>query len=140
MPLSHIEIPVLLLAAAGLIALGIWAVLRRRSTPEKREQRRRLLVHSTGRLGDAVVTETEGNLLYYSYSVRGVQYMASQDVGALRDRLPEDLARLIGPASLKYASTNPANSILLCEDWSGLRIPSGSAGTGDPEVQRTVTR
>ncbi len=135
----QIEITVLTLFTAGLIVLGVWIALRRRATPEKREQRRRLQIHATGRLGDALVTETEKNLLYYSYSIRGVQYTASQDISALRDRLPEDLSRLIGPSSMKYASNNPANSILLCEEWSGLRLPAGFPATRDPEVQRTMT-
>jgi hypothetical protein len=55
--------------------------------------------------------------------VRGVQYTASQDVESLRERLPSDPERLIGVANLKYASNNPANSILICEEWSGLRAP-----------------
>ncbi len=139
----QIEITVFTLVTAGLIALGVWIAVRRRATPEKREQRRRLHIHATGRLGDALVTETEENLLYYSYSIRGVQYTASQDVSALRgavnwngSRLPEDLSRLIGPCSMKYVSNNPANSILLCEEWSGLRIPAGSTPAHDPEIQR----
>jgi hypothetical protein len=132
---AQISFAVLTLAAGGLIALAAWILASRRSTPEKRERRRRLHIHATGRLGDALVTEADENLLYYSYSVRGVQYTASQDVGTLRDRLPFDLNRLIGPCSLKYASNNPANSILLCEEWSGLRVPAGAA----PSDQRTVT-
>jgi hypothetical protein len=129
---TQIEITGLVMLGAALIALGAWHLLRRRSSPEKREQRRRLQVNETGRLGDALVSEVEENLLYYSYSIRGVQYTASQDVSALRDRLPEDLGRLVGPASMKYTSTNPANSILLCEEWSGLRVPTGMPATGDP--------
>jgi hypothetical protein len=132
---QQLQMAALALAAAGLIALAVWIVVRRNSTPEKRERRRRLHIHATGRLGDALVTETDENLLYFSYSIRGVQYTASQDVSALRDRLPEDLSRLIGPSSMKYVSNNPANSILLCEEWSGLRPPPGAASAD----QRTVT-
>ena len=132
----QIEITVLTLITAGLIALGVWIAVRRRATPEKREQRRRLHIHATGRLGDALVIETDGNLLYYSYSIRGVQYTASQDVSALRERLPENLSRLIGPCSMKYVSNNPANSILLCEEWSGLRLPAGVSQAAEPEIQR----
>ena len=95
--------------------------------PEKRERKRRLDVHRHGRLGDAVITEANEDLLYYSYSVRGVQYEASQEITALRHLLPVEPERLIGPASLKYSSKNPANSILICEEWSGLRTPSRAA-------------
>jgi hypothetical protein len=35
---------------------------------------------------------------------------------------------LIGPASLKYAPRNPANSILICERWSGLRVSGSQVG------------
>ena len=54
--------------------------LRVRGTPEKRERKRRLNVHRQGRLGDAMITEATDETLYYSYSVRGVQYTASQDI------------------------------------------------------------
>jgi hypothetical protein len=107
--------------AVTLVALAIFIALRVRGTPEKRERRRRLRVHREGRLGDAMITEVSEDALYYSYSIRGVQYAASQDISALREHLPEEPERLIGVASLKYAPRNPANSILLCEEWSGLR-------------------
>jgi len=83
--------------------------------------RRRLAVNLHGRLGDATITEVQENTLFYSYSVGGVAYTASQDISQLRSRIPSDLERLIGPASLKYAPRNPANSIIVCEEWSGLR-------------------
>jgi hypothetical protein len=140
--MSHdrISFTILALAAAGLIALSVSMILRRRTTPEKREQRRRLQLNETGRLGDALVTEIDENLLYYSYSIRGVQYTASQDISSLRDRLPEDLGKLMGrPALMKYFSKNPANSMLLCEEWSGLRSASGVPEASDPSSQRTVT-
>jgi hypothetical protein len=109
--------------AAALAALAIWIARRMRATPEKRERLRRLSIHTTGRLGDAFLTEVRENLLHYTYKVRGVQYEASQDVSALRDRLPADPDRMIGMVAMKYLSKNPANSILLCEEWSGLREP-----------------
>ncbi len=109
--------------AAALAALGIWIARRMRSTPEKRERLRRLTLHTTGRLGDAFLTEVRENLLHYTYKVRGVQYEASQDVSALRDHLPADPDRMIGMVGMKYLPKNPANSILICEEWSGLREP-----------------
>ena len=112
----------------GLVALAIYIAMRVHGTPEKREQKRRLSVNRHGRLGDALITEIADGAIYYSYSIRGVQYTASQDVSTLRDRLPPDPERLIGVATLKYVSNNPANSILLCEDWSGLRLADRKAG------------
>jgi len=35
--------------------------------------------------------------------------------------LPADRMSMVGPASVKYDPRNPANSIVLCEQWSGLR-------------------
>lgn len=111
----------LILAAAALTALAFWIIRRMRTTPEQRERKRRLLVHQTGRLGDAQITEVAENTLFYSYVARGVQYATSQDVTAMCDRLPRNLERLIGPAGLKYMVNNPANSIVVCEEWNGLR-------------------
>jgi len=98
-----------------------------RANPEKRERKRRLDLHRHGRLGDALILEATDALLYYSYSVRGVQYEASQDLTGLRHLLPTEPERLIGAASLKYSTRNPANSMLICEEWSGLRVPSRAA-------------
>ena len=113
---------------AGTVGFGVRLALRlMQSNPEKRERKRRLELHRHGRLGDALITEATEAMLYYSYSVRGVQYEASQDLNGLRHLLPAEPERLIGPASLKYSSKNPANSILICEEWSGLRAPSRAA-------------
>jgi hypothetical protein len=113
---------------AGTVGFGVRLALRlMQSNPEKRERKRRLELHRHGRLGDALITEATEAMLYYSYSVRGVQYEASQDINGLRHLLPTEPERLVGPASLKYSSKNPGNSILICEEWSGLRAPSRAA-------------
>lgn len=112
----------------GAAGFGVRLALRMmQANPEKRERKRRLELHQHGRLGDALITEATEGMLYYSYSVRGVQYEASQDISGLRELLPIEPERLIGPASLKYSSRNPGNSILICEEWSGLRAPSRAA-------------
>jgi hypothetical protein len=109
--------------ALVLIGLGIWIIARVvKATPEKKEQKRRLWVNANGRLGDALITETTDTTLYYAYSIHGVRYTTSQDVSTLKNLLPADPGRLVGIANLKYAVRNPANSILLCEEWSGLRV------------------
>ena len=124
MTTEGIQVAALCGVAVGLIALGAWVLARVHGTPEKRERKRRLNVHRHGRLGDAMISEATESTLYYFYTVRGVHYTASQDVSALREYLPADSHRLIGVASLKYSSKNPANSILVCEEWSGLRSPA----------------
>ncbi len=101
---------------------GFYFYFRFRSTPGERERKRRLTLHHEGRLADANVTDIGDAAVYYAYTVRGVEYSASQDISALHDRLPQDPTRLLGPAMLKYDPGNPANSIVLCEEWSGLRL------------------
>ena len=119
------ELAVLAALALALIAIGVWIALRvAAKSPEKRERRRRLHVNKVGRLGDALVTEASDGFFYYNYSVQGVEYSASQDISALRGLLPAEPQRMVGVAHLKYSPKNPANSILICEEWSGLRAAS----------------
>jgi hypothetical protein len=116
--------------AGLLVGAGVYALVRYQRRPKDKELRRRTEVNLSGRLGDATITEIQDALLYYSYSVRGVHYTASQDVSQLLGLIPSDPNSLIGqPASLKYSPQNPANSILICEQWSGLHggRPAASA-------------
>ena len=107
----------------SVIASGVVVALRIRRKPKDKEKLRRLDVNTNGRLGDATITDITEDAIIYEYSVAGLTYTASQDVSRLREMIPADSHRLIGrPASLKYSSQNPANSILLCEEWSGLRL------------------
>lgn len=115
------ELAALSAFAAGMFALAVWILFLRRESPEKRERRRRLHLYQHGRLADGMVTDVAPDSIYYCYSVAGVDYQTSQDVSRLAEFLPEQHDRLIGPVTLKYATRNPANSIVLCEKWSGLR-------------------
>ena len=134
------------LAVLGVLAVAIVAVGARfllpllRKNPEKRERKRRLEVNRQGRLGDALITEATTETIYYVYSVRGVQYETSQDITWLRDYLPAEPEKLIGQAHVKYLVNSPANSILVCEEWSGLRIPVKPAVSegGRPASARQV--
>jgi hypothetical protein len=100
---------------------GAWMWLRRLSDPVERERKRRFAVNARGRMGEAVITDIRDGIVYYAYEIRGVAYAASQDLTALRGRLPDDPSVVIGHAALKFNPQNPANSIVLCENWSGLR-------------------
>ena len=120
------SVVVLVVFAAALVAVGLFILFRIRRKPKDKEMRRRLSVNLHGRLGDATITEVQDDTIFYSYSVGGVTYTASQDIAQLRARVPNELEKLIGPASLKYTPRNPANSIIVCEEWSGLR-PKPSA-------------
>jgi hypothetical protein len=68
--------------------------------------------------GDASVSTRM--LLHYTYAISGVSYETAQDVTGLEERL--HLARIASGqiASVKYDPSNPSNSILLADDWSGL--------------------
>jgi hypothetical protein len=59
-------------------------------------------------------------LLYYTYSISGVTYETAQDVTGLEERLHLTRAAVGQTASVKYDPSNPSNSILLADDWSGL--------------------
>ena len=112
------------IVALAIIAIGVKFLSPLvRKNPERRERKRRLLVNRQGRLGDALITEASDSTIYYVYSVRGVQYETSQDITWLRDYLPAEPEKLIGQAHVKYLVNSPTNSILVCEEWNGLRIP-----------------
>ena len=104
----------------ALLALAVWIVYQRRLTPQEKERRRRLALNRWQRTVEGLVLDAGPDLIHYQYELRGVAYSASQDVSALRHLLPEDPARLAGVANVKYDPRNPANSIILCEEWSGL--------------------
>ena len=59
-------------------------------------------------------------LLYYTYSISGVTYETAQDITGLEEAA--HLSRIAAgqTASVKYDPSNPSNSILLADDWSGL--------------------
>ena len=107
------------LAVVGALA-GYRAWKRSRITPEERERRRRADLVGHGKMSDAVLVEIRDDLLFYSYGVRGVEYTASQDVSMLQQYMPPDFST-IDAVSVKYDPRNPANSIVLAEQWSGLR-------------------
>jgi hypothetical protein len=109
---------VILIAAGGLA----WLRFRKRPTPQEIERRRRLAIHHDGKMGDGQIIDVEGAAIVYSYSVAGVGYTATQDIADLEDRLPRDRMSMVGAISVKFDPRNPANSIVLCEEWSGLRF------------------
>lgn len=111
-----------IVGSAGLVSLAIWIVYRRRMTTGERERRRRALVNKFQRTTEAMVSEATAEMIHFRYELRGVRYFASQDVTFLGAYLPEDVSRLIGPVSVKYDPRNPANSIVVCEEWTGLPV------------------
>jgi hypothetical protein len=114
------------LALAGVLVvlvaiMGYRAWLASRVSPEERERQRRAVLVAHGKMGDATLTEVREDHLFYAYLVRGVEYTASQDVSLLKQYVPPDLSQLAA-VSVRYDPRNPANSIVLSEQWTGLHI------------------
>ena len=59
-------------------------------------------------------------MICYSYSISGVSYETAQDVTGLEERAALGRVAAGQPASVKYDPSNPSNSILVSDDWSGL--------------------
>jgi hypothetical protein len=124
--LSNPAVRAVALALAGALlatgaVLGYRAWRRSRITAEERERRRREALAARGKMADAELAEIRDDVLFYSYGVRGVEYTASQDVTTLQEYLPRDYSE-VGPVAVKYDPRNPANSIVVAEQWSGLRV------------------
>lgn len=113
----------------------------RRKDPAELERLRRLDVNkrgriSAGRVVDLVEAETAGSksrLVVYSYEVAGVTYEAAQDVTALPEIAA--IAQFVSgrTASVKFDPKRPGNSIIACEEWSGLG--NREEGTGKSSSQ-----
>jgi hypothetical protein len=105
--------------AVGVFLLAKW--IRRPRSAQERERLRRIRVHVKGRMTEVTIHQADGNTLHYTYQIAGVAYSASQDVTTLLNTLSASPEFLIGPALAKYDPRNPANSIVACEHWLGVR-------------------
>ncbi len=111
---------VLLVILVAAIAWRAWKAAR--ISPEELERRRRKRLVAMGKMGDATLVDVHDGLIFYTYAVRGVEYTASQDVSTLKQYLPGDPGAVSGPLWVRYDARNPADSIVIDEEWSG--IPS----------------
>lgn len=127
--LSFLKLLAIVSTLAVVLCLGIvWWRYRRKQSPAEREQLRRLEVNNSGRLTDGVLVESPyaqtssatPELVFYRYSASGVEYTAAQDVSSLTDRIPSESCRPGNVTAVKYDPRRPANSIVICEQWSGL--------------------
>lgn len=121
-----------ILTLAGVLAIigaliGYRAWKNSRISPQERERMRRAHLVATGKMGDATLVEIREQHLFYAYLVRGVEYTASQDVSLLLDRVPPDLTE-VQTVAVRYDPRNPANSIVVAEHWSGLRVATPKRG------------
>ena len=135
---------------AAVAAAALRQYYRKPEDPEDEERRRRSQLNQVGRIVEGLVvelvesqgadapefsppmslrrkaaaSETGGNglrrLVRYSYSIAGVTYETAQDVTGLEERLCLERLAAGQPASVKYDPSNPSNSILVADDWSGL--------------------
>ena len=118
------------IAGAGLLfGAKAWARSRRKS-PDQAERERRMRISEMGRITDGTVIDVnemqmngsgELQLLIYHYDVAGVSYEASQDVSSLRHMVDLHSCRAGLMTSIKYDPGNPGNSIVISENWTGLR-------------------
>jgi len=139
---------VALVAVAGFAVLR--QAFRKPESAEDEEKRRRSQLNQVGRIVEGLVVElveSQGSpaperapamfsrrngasaqpvgnglrrLVRYSYSSAGVTYETAQDVTGLEERLCLERIASGQPASVKYDPSNPSNSILVADDWSGL--------------------
>jgi hypothetical protein len=136
-------------AAMAGVAMIAYAFFRPAVDSEEAERKRRLHLNQIGRIAEGQVVELAehaaepkqvsrgvfGNkakaqplvslaprhLVSYSYAISGVTYHTAQDITGLESQVR--LERLVAgqPASIKYDPANPTDSILVADDWSGLR-------------------
>jgi hypothetical protein len=139
-------IAALSVGAATAIGLATYAFTRKRPTAEEIERERRDLIARTGRITDGtimdtVIAETSSvptstpdpatspsdstlipQIIVYNYRIAGVTYECAQDVTTLAEHVRGIRSDL--PIQVRYAPHNPANSIVVAESWSGLRLSS----------------
>ena len=134
-------------AAIAAIAMIAYAFFRPAEDPEEIERKRRLHLNQIGRIAEGQVVELVAHppeprekgkrlfasrprplasssprqLVSYSYAISGVTYHTAQDITGLESQVHLDKLVAGQPASIKYDPSNPTDSILVADDWSGLR-------------------
>jgi len=134
-------------AAIAALAMIAYAFFRPAEDPEEAERKRRLHLNQIGRIAEGQIVDLvqrppeskearkglfgssarplkdmrPRHFVSYSYLISGVTYHTAQDITGLESQVR--LERLVAgqPASIKYDAANPSNSILVADDWSGLR-------------------
>jgi hypothetical protein len=133
-------------AAIAAIAMIAYAFIRPEEAPEDAERKRRLHLNQIGRIAEGQVVELAEHppepreasrklfararplkdsrprqLVTYSYAISGVTYHTAQDITGLEGQIRFERLVAGQPASVKYDPSNPSDSILVADDWSGLR-------------------
>jgi hypothetical protein len=135
MPLSTstrvaLEIAAGAVAVAGVGTVGIWLAFRKKPTAEELEQRRRDFLVRSGRIVDGMLLDVyevdaeDGrklSLVLFNYRIGGVDYECSQDITNMAEIIDPTRIQLGLPCSVRYQPGNPQNSIVVAEQWTGLR-------------------
>ncbi len=114
-----------------LLVIGLG--LRRRTSREELERRRRTRLAASGRITDGSLIDARTldneesssstpEVLVYRYRLAGVVYECAQDVSSLADHMRT--CHVGNAVQVRYDPRNPGDSILLAETWSGLWLPS----------------
>jgi hypothetical protein len=130
------EVAAAAVVGAALLALGLWMIFHKRPTEEELERARRQFLARSGRLVDGMLLDVcevdcparskkEADrtltMLLYSYRIGGVDYESSQDITNMGGVIDAAQVRAGFPCSARYQPGNPQNSIVVAEEWNGLR-------------------
>jgi hypothetical protein len=143
-PAQRLTLTLGAVAAAVFAAAWTVALVRRwrRRDPLEIERQRRLEVSRHGRITNGQILdlvepaagEAGPRLVLYKYEVAGAAYEAAQDLTTLPE-VARQVRWVAGrPASVKYDPHRPTNSILVCEEWSGIPEFESSAAVRNPLV------
>jgi Protein of unknown function (DUF3592) len=138
-----------MLGSGSILALMliVYAFAHPSVDPEEAERKRRLHLNHIGRIAEGQVVDLSEQapspaeekrgllgarakalpdlrpryMVSYSYSISGVTYHTAQDVTGLESQVQFNRLMAGQQASVKYDPSNPSDSILVADDWSGLR-------------------
>jgi len=120
----------------------VYAFVRPSVDPQESERKRRLHLNHIGRIAEGQVVDLAEHapepveskrgarplvdtrmrhFVSYSYAISGVTYQTAQDITGLESQVRFERLVAGQPASVKYDPSNPSDSILVADDWSGLR-------------------
>jgi hypothetical protein len=117
----------LVACAAGSAA---WFLLRHRPTADEMERARRQYLAESGRLVDGMLldmldmeSDDRGmrTMLIFSYRIAGVEYQCSQDITGILSAQDATQVNVGLPCSVRYQPGKPQDSIVIAEEWCGLR-------------------
>lgn len=133
---SDWEIAAELTSIVGLGAVALWLVFHKRPTAEELERARRKFLVQSGRLVDGMLLDVCAvevppaskaeaartlTMLLFSYRIGGAEYECSQDITNMAETVDAEQVRAGFPCTVRYQPGNPQNSIVIAEEWTGLR-------------------